>query len=207
MNRLLSTMKLDLTMQWRNRFYYVSFGLALLMGFGLVRLADHNALAMALPLLFLFIVGGTTTIYTAGLVIFEKDQQTIDAMLASPLRLSEYLISKVLTLTLLAVMEGLLMMVLSYGLAGVAFGPLLAGLVMIGAMMALAGFILIVRYRTITDVLMPLVLVAFIAQLPALYFTGISMHPLWLLIPTAAPTMLMWGGWHALEPWRATTPG
>lgn len=63
------------------------------------------------------------------------------------------------------------------------------------------------RYRTITDVLMPLVLVAFIAQLPALYFTGISAQPLWLLIPTAAPTMLMWGGWHALEPWRATTPG
>jgi fluoroquinolone transport system permease protein len=202
MIRLWTTIKLDMTIQWRNKFYAIGIGLAVLTGLAMSRLLEREVLVVALPMIYLFAVGGTMLIYTAGLLIFEKDQQTLDAMLVSPLRLSEYMASKIITLTILGLVESLIILILSHGLMGVNLGPLLAGLILLSIMMALIGVIMIVRYRSITDFLMPVTLVMFVLEIPVLYFTGLVPTPLSLLIPTGAPTMLMWAGWHALEPWQ-----
>jgi len=202
MARLLSTMWLDVKIQYRHKLYHVSVGLALLLGLGIRRLADPQLAATLVPVTILLGVGGTAFVYIAGLIIFERDQHSLDAILVSPLRLTEYLVSKVTTLTLLVLVEGGVLVLVSQGFTAVAWLPLLTGTALLGAMFALFGAILIVRFSTITDFLMPALLVALPLQAPALYFAGIVDSPILLISPTSAATMLIWGGWNGLQAWQ-----
>lgn len=202
MTRLLSTMKLDAAVQFRNKFYYIGIGLALVIAAILAAFFEHESLGQMIPIFFLFAIGGSTLLYVAGLVIFEKDEHTMDAMLVSPLRLNEYMASKVITLTLLVIVESLLAVALSYGLGG--FNPLLliGGIALMAIMLTLIGFVLVVRYDTITDFLIPVLVVGLVLQLPFIQFLGIWENPIWYLIPTSAPTVLMLGAWRPLETWE-----
>ena len=203
MERLLSTMRLDAKVQFRHKFYHVSVGAALLMGLGVRQLGDSQLVTTVLAVLFLVAVGVMAAAYAAALVVFERDQHTLDAMFVSPLRLGEYLGSKIATLTAVVLVEGVVLVLVAVGLLGTNWPLLLIGAALLGAEMTLVGIILIVRYATITDFLVPSSFILALLELPALYFAGVSDSALWLLIPTAAPAMLVWGAWHALEPWQA----
>jgi len=202
MERLLSTMKLDVKVQFRSRFYHVSIVTALLLGFGLRQIGDAQLVETLVLVLFLAAVCVMAAVYMAALIVFERDQHTLDAMFVSPLRLTEYLNSKVVTLTAVVILEGVILALVSLGALGINWLLLIAGTALLGSMYSLFGAILIVRYATITNFLMPAGLVTLILELPALYFAGLSDSPLWLVIPTSAPAMLIWGAWHTLEPWQ-----
>ena len=79
---------------------------------------------------------------------------------------------------------------------------LLAGIVAIGVIYTLIGIVLVVRYNAITDFLIPMSGVAVVLQMPFLYFLGWVTHPLFLVIPTSAPTMLMQGAYIPLADWQ-----
>lgn len=202
MERLFSTMTLDVKVQFRSRFYYVSIGAALFVGLGIRQLGDPRLVVTLLPALFLTAVCVMAAAYIAALIVFERDQHTLEVMFVSPLRPKEYLSSKITTLTVLVLVEGVTLVLVSLGLMETNWLLLVAGTALLGAAMALFGVILIVRYATITDFLIPAAVVTLFLELPFLYFTGLSDSPLWLLIPTSAPTMLIWGAWHTLEPWQ-----
>ncbi len=195
-------MKLDARVQSRNRFYHVSIGAALLLGLGIRRLGGRHLVITLLPVLLLTAVGVMVAFYIAALIVFERDQHTLDAMFVSPLRLPEYLISKIVTLTILVLVEGVILVLVSVEGRGTNWLFLLAGTILLGAMFTLVGTIMIVRFATITNFLMPGGLVTLCLELPFLYFAGLSKSTLWLVIPTSAPTMLIWGAWHALSSWQ-----
>jgi fluoroquinolone transport system permease protein len=66
----------------------------------------------------------------------------------------------------------------------------------------LIGIILIVRFDRITDFLIPMSMIAVLLQLPFLYFLGWIVHPVFLIIPTSAPAMLMQGAYIPLMTWE-----
>lgn len=202
MKRLIATIKLDMTIQFRNRFYYVGLAVALFFGVGLAQFFDHATVESLLPIMYLFAIGGTTMLYVAGLVLYEKDQNTLDAVIVSPVRTSEYLLSKVLTLTFLASLESLGLLVFAYGLTGFNPLPLFGGVAIMGAMLTLVGFLMVVRYDTITDFLIPALVIGGLLQMPFLHFIGLAESILWYIVPTTAPTLLMTGAWHPLELWQ-----
>lgn len=202
MRRLLTTVKLDAQLQLRNNFYSIGIGLAVIMAFGMNQFFAYETFGELLPVFFLLAVGGTTMMYVAGLLIFEKDQRTLDAMLVSPLRRGEYMAAKLISLTLLATLESLLLVLLTWGLINLDFLLLIVGIVALGAMLMLVGFTLVVRYDSITDFLIPALVVALLLEVPFLYFLGLWDSPLQLLIPTSAPTMLIVGAWRPLAAWE-----
>ena len=79
---------------------------------------------------------------------------------------------------------------------------LLIGIITIGIVYTLAGIVMIVRFDTITDFLIPMSAVVVVLQLPFLYFLGWVKHPILLIIPTSAPTMLMQGAYVQLAAWE-----
>ena len=54
------------------------------------------------------------------------------------------------------------------------------------------------------EALIPMGAIAMVLQLPAFYFVGALDHPAWLLVPSAAPTMLIRGAFTPLTPWELT---
>lgn len=213
MTRLLRTIKLDFTIQLRNNLYSIGIIVGLLIAVALSQLATPDQLLWAIPSLMLLAVGGSTLLYVAAMILFEKDEGTINALTVSPLRPAEYLWSKVLTLTGLASLESVVMIGgamlimafwngLSEGMRLPQFLPLLMGLLGICVLYTLVGIIMIVRFEKITDFLMPMAAIVVPLQLPFLYFLGVVEHPLFLAIPTSAPTMLMQGAFRLLESWE-----
>ena len=209
MTRLLSAMKIDVIVQVRNNLYAIGIGVAILVAVMVSQLASPNQLPSLVPALMLLVIGGTTLLYVAGLILFERDEGTLHAVMVSPLRTSEYLWSKIITLTALATLESvtmvggaMLIMSRSDEMTWPAIPILLIGIIAIGVMYTLMGIVLIVRYDKITDFLIPMAAILSVLQLPFLHFWGVIEHPAFLIIPTSAPTMLMQGAYIQLATWE-----
>lgn len=209
MTRLLTAMKTDVTVQVRTNLYAIGIGAGALVAVMLAWLASPEQLFTYVPTLMLLVVGGSTLLYVAGMIIFEKDEGTLNANIVSPLRISEYLWSKIVTLTGLATLEALVM------IGGAMFlmsftdeitlpniPVLLVGIMAISVLYTLIGIVTVVRFDTITDYLIPMAGLAVVLELPFLYFLGWVKHPLLLAIPTSAPAMLMQGAYVQLAAWE-----
>ncbi|WP_420627625.1 hypothetical protein [Candidatus Leptofilum sp.] len=209
MSRLLSTMKTDVVVQVRTNLYTIGVVAGVITAVVLSQLASPDQMVSLVPTLMLLVVGGSTLLYVAAMILFEKDEGTLWAMIVSPVRPSEYLWSKIITLTALATFESVVMiagtMLIMQFTGGISLPNiplLLLGIVAIGILYTLTGIVLVVRYTSITDFLLPMAAIAVILQLPFLYFLGWVEHWLLLLIPTSAPTMLMVGAYRPLAGWE-----
>ncbi len=209
MSRIVSAMKNDVRVQVRNKLYTIGISVALILAVALSQLAGPTQLPTIVPALMLIIIGGSTLLYVAGIIIFEKEESTLHAIIVSPLRSSEYLWAKIITLTALATLESILMIGGAYLIMGYSHPiswpniPILVfGILSIGVIYTLIGIILIVRYDRITDFLIPMAAVATILQIPFVHFWGIFEHWAFLLIPTTAPTMIIQGAFTPLAAWE-----
>ena len=181
MTRLLSAMRLDVTVQVRNKLYVVGIGVGIVVAVAMALLFSPDQLYAGVPTLMILVAGGSTLMYVAGLIIFERDEGTLNAVIVSPLRTTEYLWSKVITLTALATLESVVMVggaMLIMSRDGVVPLPnipiLLGSIIVMGVIYTLLGVVLIVRYDKITDFLLPMGAIAVVLQLPRPLFSGCS---------------------------------
>jgi fluoroquinolone transport system permease protein len=210
MKRLLLAMRTDARVQVRNGLYIIGPVFSVIAAAVLGLLYPTVDLAHSVPSAMILLVGGSTLLYVVGLFMFEKDEGTLNAVIVSPLRTHEYLISKVVTLTVLATLESILIVlgaavvIFARTREIVLFNPalLVVGIVVLGAIYTLIGILVLVRYERLTDALVPVLAVAIPLQLPAIYFLEWLSHPVWLIVPTSAPAMLMWGGFRSLAVWE-----
>lgn len=203
MSHLLSTMRVDVILQARSRLYHIGIGVAVVMGVVVRLFIDHDVLRSALPILILLGMGNTTYVFVAGMVLFEKGEHTLDAVVVSPLPVSVYLLSKILTLTAFAAVETAILLVIAFGVAG--FNPLLIamGACAVGVMFTLTGLAQVVRYNSVTDFLMPgAVIVGLVPALPLVDVLGIWPSPMWYLVPTYAPLLILTAAFRSIEPWQ-----
>lgn len=209
MTRLTAAMKTDVTVQVRNRLYYIGPAFSVIAAGILALIAPTVDMARSIPTAMILLVGGSTLLYVLGLITFEKEEGILNAVIVSPLHTYEYLLSKVLTLTALATLESViivggaaLLICSPQGLLPFSIPLLLTGIVTIGILYTLIGIIVMVRYDRLTDALVPALAIAIPLQLPFLYFLGWLAHPLFLIVPTSAPTVLMWGAFRPLALWE-----
>lgn len=195
--RLAAAVKLDTRVQARNQLWGISIGVAVLAAGALAWLSPPERIGGTVPMTLLMFAGGSTLLYVTAMILLERGDGTLAAISVSPLRPWEYLASKVATLTALATAEAL---IITYGAIAIVSrqgpvvwpGPwLLVGVLALGAMHVLIGVVIVVRYDKINEVLLPMSMVASVLQIPALWMIGALEHPLWLAIPSAAPTMLI----------------
>jgi len=208
MNRLLAATRTDVALQARNQLYAISLVFAAIMAGALLWLSSADSLHRTVPMAVLFVVGGSTLLYIVAMVLLERDDGTLEAIAVSPLRPWEYLSAKTVSLSGLAIFEGV---VLAGGtvawldrtaLAGATVPMLLVGLAALGALHTLVGVIIVVRYSRIMEALMPMGLVALLFQVPALYYVGALPSPVALAIPSAPPAMFVRGAFVPLSAWE-----
>lgn len=196
MTRLISTLVCDARVQFRNGFYYASALLALFFIVILISLTrgesaffSIDTLAWLMPVILLTNLMTNTFYFLAGLVLFEKDEGTLEAQTVSPLRPHEYLLSKLVTLTGLTVVENGAVVLLVFGSA-VRWMPWIAAVVLGSSFFALCGFIAIVRYRSINEFLMPSILWTIAIAAPVFPYFGLAPSPYWALHPAHAALTL-----------------
>ncbi len=189
MSRLSAALSCDARLQWRYGLYLVGALIAAFFSLVLSPL-DTAAYGFAVPA---FIVGNVTTttfFFVAALVLFEKQEGSLTALSISPLRTHEYLLSKVLSLAFLAIAETGVMIALVFD-GSLSWPLLLFGMLALCAVFTLAGFIVVVRFASITDFLLPAVLVIIAMELPLLGSLDIFPSLAWLLFPIGGPLELL----------------
>lgn len=206
MNRVYAASRTDVKTQWRNKLYHVGIGLGVLVAVMLAWLAPPRMYGQLIPSMMLAVLGSSTLMYVGGMIIFERDEGTLSATIVSPVRSWEYLAAKVLTLSTLATVEACIMFFGAFFLRGLSTDipfpdllPLLTGMIIMSVQYTLLGIILIVRYQSITQFLMPMAGVAVLLQLPIFYFLDWLRFDAFLAIPTSAPAVLIQGAFLSLK--------
>jgi fluoroquinolone transport system permease protein len=189
MRRLLAALAGDARLQYRNGFYAAAAFVAVVLVV-LLRWLPPETLRLLLPALVLANMQVNTFYFVAGLVLLEKAEGSLEALVVTPLRPGEYLASKVLTLALLSLVEALAIVVASYGV-GFNPWPFAAGIALTAALYCLYGFVVVVRYDSINEFLFPSMLYTAILSLPLLDYFGLWEGWLVYLHPVQAPLVLL----------------
>jgi fluoroquinolone transport system ATP-binding protein len=190
----------DVILQFRNGFYYaVLFVLALWVG--VLSLARNLDFGVIIPIMVLMNLVVGTFYFMAAMLLLEKGEGTLEAQIVSPLRAREYLLSKVISLALLALLENVLIVL---ALRGLQFNlwPLAAGLLLAAALYTLFGFLTAARYDSINGYFFPSIGWLLLLSLPILRSLGIVDHWSMYLHPLQAPLTLLQAAIQPLAAWQ-----
>ena len=200
MRRLTATIWCDLRLQFRNGFMFAVAFVVLLYAAVWLRLPVLD-MRRQLPVLVLGNLVMTTFYFVGGQVLLEKGEGTLEAQVVTPLRPTEYLLSKIVTLTLLAVIENVVIVALFSGGAWHVV-PLLAGIGTGSAMFVLAGFAVVSRYTSINEYLLPSVVYTTLLTLPLLPYLGLGTPAMFYAHPLAAPLILLQAAVEPVTAWQ-----
>ena len=190
MTRLASALRLELSLQVRQRFLHAA------VFSGLIWLAVLLPLSRSLrPVAEPYVLLGDTCIigffFVAGSVFFEKQERTLSAVISTPLRFWEYLAAKLVLLVLISLFVALVVPAVAHG-----FGyrpiPLVTAVVLGTLLMLLVGFISSLPFASISDwFLAATVPLAAMSVPPVLYYSGVWPNPVLYLVPTQGPMLLL----------------
>ena len=200
MSRLLTSIRCDITLQIRNGFYAATLFITIFWSLLMLRAGGLDLRWLLPPMVIGNLLIGTF-FFIGALVLLEKDEGTLTALVVTPLRFGEYLSAKLITLSGLALAETLILVPV---IAGWRFDALLlvVGVSLAAALYGLFGFIAVARYSAINEYLLP----------SGVYITGLWIPLLaymaqwrpWLLYlhPMAAPLTLVEAAFSSAPPWR-----
>jgi len=201
---LKSMLKWELTLQSRNRIIHVALASVILYFVVLNALPRLNTDDVLTMLLFMdpALVGIT---FIGVLVLFEKTENTLQALNITPMEPREYLLTKIISLTLISIAAALIFTLLIYVGFGVGFNVLLllAGITLTSVFLILLGFLLVSRYSSINEYLVVMggAMVVLILP-PMLYLSGLFENALFYVFPTQASFILLLGVFGEVEPWE-----
>ena len=200
MKRLGSMMVWDVRLQIRYGFYtvYAVLTAAFVVGLQLLGTGLRTEAAV------LLIVTDPTVLgfyFIAAMVLFEKEEGVLDALVTSPIGDRGYLLSKVVTLSLLAVLASALVALLGHGsVSGLAL--LVTGVALSASLFVLIGFTAVARYNSVNEYFISAVGWGAILFLPLFGYVGLVETPLFYLLPAQPVLLLVEGGFRSLGLWE-----
>lgn len=180
--RLLSALNADLRFQFRHGFYGV-YIIVVVLYILILRGVPDELVSWVSVFLILSDTSVLGFFFIGGILILERGQGILNALFITPLRSFEYLISKVVSLSFLALAASLLIIVAGTGILKnlLTFS---ACIFLTSSLFILLGCIIAGRSQTVNSYFASSILYLFPMFLPLLGFFNIYSHPVFYLIPT-----------------------
>lgn len=192
MNQLLAMLKWEFILQSRYRIIYIAFASVILYYFMLEAVPLLNTVEMSTTFLFFdpMLIG---IMFVGALVLFEKTEDTLQALIITPIKTNTYFLSKIISLTVLSLFTGTIFVLLTQGL-DFNIANYLTGLTLTSIMLILIGFILVSRCHSLNEYLLMIMLSFVVLFLPPLLHTSkIYENNLFYLWPTQASFIMLKG--------------
>jgi len=183
MKRFLTCLLNDIRLQIRNGFY-VAAGLAVVVMLLLFKQIPNLDFGTALPIVVFMNMMVGTFYFIGALMMLEKGEGTLEALVVTPMKPSDYLLSKIASLGLLTLLEASVVI-------GVVFGmPAHLIMVFVGTLILvmnyiLLGFLMAARYDSVNEFIFPSILATCVLVAPILidFFSSnenflLFIHPL-----------------------------
>ncbi|KMQ52261.1 ABC transporter permease [Chitinispirillum alkaliphilum] len=180
--RQIKAITADLRFQYRHGFYFV-YAFILVVYIVLLRnLPDY----LVEPFAVLLILSDSAVLgffFIGGILLLERGQGILDALFITPLRPREYLVSKVVSLTVLSLLVSLCILL---GGAGFPYSiiPVIAGIGLTSSLFILFGCMLGLKATSVNSYFAIAMVVLFPMFLPLLGYFGIYDSLLWNFLPT-----------------------
>ena len=188
MSGFVHLLRWDLVTQVRYGFWLAGLGVALVWALILQPLPP-DYLRIWLPIVLYFDIGVIGLMFVPGVLFFERRQGVLDALVVTPIRTSDWLGSKVLSLSFLATVVAAALVLVTVG-PGADWPRLVPCFALVAALYTLFGFHVAARFQSISGFLAAFGLVGLPLALPILQAFGIGNHPLMWVNP-AYPTMVL----------------
>jgi fluoroquinolone transport system permease protein len=202
MTRLASALRLELTLQVRQKFLHAAV-FSGLMWLAVLLPMSHSLRPVAEPYVLFGDISIIGFFFIGGIVFFEKQERTIGAIVSTPLRFREYLAAKLIVLVLISLFVAVTVATISsgfdYDLVQVVVGVGLGTLVLL-----LVSFISSLPFSSATDWFLAAAVPLMVLSLPILFYSGVWPNPVLYLIPSQGPLLLLGSafGQVTLAPWQ-----
>ena len=145
--------------------------------------------------------------FVGALVLFEKSENVLQALVVTPMQVDDYLLSKIISLTVLSVISASIFIALLNLFGGIDFNVLYLGIsiILTSVMLILLGFIIVSRVNSINEYLMAFaVLFLGLIFFPMLHLSGLYENIIFYAWPTQASFILFKGVFASasLETWE-----
>jgi fluoroquinolone transport system permease protein len=192
MNRLFAMLKWEIILQSRYRIIYIAFASVILYYLMLKVVPMLNSVEMRTTFLFFdpMLIG---IMFVGALVLFEKTENTLQALIVTPIRINTYFFSKIISLTILSLITGTMFLLLTQGFDfNIAY--YFTGLILTSILLILIGFIFVSRCHSLNEYLLMIMFSFIILFLPPLlHISKIYENTLFYLWPTQASFIMLKG--------------
>lgn len=187
--RWLHTLKNDFRFQFRYGFYYAYLFVTLL--YIIVLNFLPSSIASYISVLIIFTdPSALGSFFIGAIFLFEKQQNTIEGLLVTPLRLKEYILSKVISLSVISLITSLF---IAFSLnINIHYTNLTVGVILSSIFFTLLGFNIVVLSKSVNDYFMKS-LITIVFMFPILDYINVYFTPLFYLLPTHASLILLEG--------------
>ena len=193
-------LKKEILLQWRQGFWLIYFIVSIIYVIILLNIPGENRMVVSL----LMILSDTTmlgVIFVGALVLLEKQQNVIQAFFVTPLKPTQYIWSKTLSLSLIAFSMSILIYLPVAQVSGYTLVIFLTTLITAG-IFAILGLGISARLRGINDYFGVLIGASMLIVLPIVPYLLWDKHPVMLCLPYIASLDLMLGAFDPIPPWR-----
>lgn len=200
MRRLCACIKADLYLQVKYGFYTV-YAIVTAVYILLLKQLPSESLKIVTPMIVFSDPSMLGFFFIGGLVLLEKGENTLEYITATPLRIGEYLLSKMISLTLLALMASFIVTLFSYGdlVHGI---QLTIGIILTSSFFILVGFIAVARFQTVNKYILSSIIYMTFLFLPLINYFGLWQNWIFYLFPTHASLVLIGGAFQSTEWWK-----
>jgi fluoroquinolone transport system permease protein len=141
---------------------------------GMISLIPANTMNYVIPIAFITDFAVTGFLFISAMIFFEKDQGTLNVIVTSPIKVSEYILSKVISLSMLICFIAIALIFGISIIKGIAVNYLFVILASIlsSSFFILLGFITSTFYKSFTDMLMPMSVLLSFSFIPLLIYVN-----------------------------------
>ena len=206
MSNLKNMLKWEFTLLYRYKIIHISILSVILYFLTTQAIEDMNRPIFHSLLLFFdpAIIG---IMFVGALVLFEKSENVLQALVITPMKTDDYLLSKITSLTILSCISATIFIILMNIFGGIDFNVffLASGIILTSILLILLGFILVSRLKSINEYLMAMALVFLgLTFPPMLHLSELYENVIFYLWPTQASLLIFRGVFNeaVLETWE-----
>ena len=202
--RLLNALKSDFKFQ-KNQGFYAIYVVITLLYIVLLSLLPQSLLKYILPIIIFSDPSGLGLFFIGGILMLEREQGIWTYLSITPLKTREYLLSKVLTLSVLAVVVSLVLTLTSDIQTKVNYLTLILGVFSSGWIFTCLGVIVSVKCRSLNGYFIKIVPTMLFFILPCLSVIGFRYSQFLWFVPSSTAFELVYGSFHGLTTLKSMT--
>lgn len=194
--RLLHAIRADIRFQIKQGFYLV-YVIITLLYLVILSFLPHDLLPVALPLVVFSDPSVLGLFFIGGIILLEKVQGVLMVVVVSPLRTSEYILSKVISLAILSILAAFVISFFS-SYEAINWLLLLMATILTSGIFTMSGIMINAGCETVNQYMLKTIPYMLLFVLPCFSLIGFPYSYLFTVVPSVAALRLMMGAYQGI---------